>query len=124
IVIENEPKAVVNSEAKFNRHAYHCLGESVYADVFSSMNFLDTSFRIPKSTFRASKGDTLEIEILNSHQNDRERTIRHFPAPERNLNATPFVIQNAQVEDSGLYFIKIKGVDRKETYFDVIIRGE
>ncbi|XP_068202840.1 angiopoietin-1 receptor-like [Palaemon carinicauda] len=110
-------KVITKSHSSENRHAFRCLGRTPASDVFGPVIFHNAEYKTTQYTFRASKGDALQVRFSQPDALPNDVVVRRFPnghSSEVSLNYA-----NVQPEVTALYNA---GDGISGAYFNIIIR--
>ncbi|XP_068232781.1 uncharacterized protein [Palaemon carinicauda] len=116
-ILKSPSKVITTSSASENRHAVRCLGKSPASDILSPIIFPDADYKTTQYTFRASKGDALQVRFSPPDALPQNTGIVRFPdsrPAKPSLNYT-----NVQPDVTGLYNV---GHGKSGAYFNIIIR--
>ncbi|XP_068202273.1 angiopoietin-1 receptor-like [Palaemon carinicauda] len=94
-------KVITKSHSSENRHAFRCLGRTPSSDVFGPVIFHNAEYKTTQYTFRASKGDALQVRFSQPDALPNDVVVRRFPnghSSEVSLNYA-----NVQPEVTALY---------------------
>ncbi|ROT67998.1 putative angiopoietin-1 receptor [Penaeus vannamei] len=122
-----------------NLHAFRCLGTSPAADILAVIQARGQTYTAASSTFRASRGDRLEVQLERDPQAAAEVFFRRFPDDWRytsnNVATTslPLTVDPVSPAHNGVYLLGNSGTRRwgKDTekeigsngaYFHLVVR--
>lgn len=110
-------KVITTSSEGENRHAFHCLGRTPASDVLAPVIFRDAEYKTTQYTFRASKGDALQVMFSQPNPLPLDTFVRRLPGDKDERQSLDY--DNVQPDVTALYY-----TDSYKTgaYFNIIVR--
>ncbi|XP_064108906.1 uncharacterized protein LOC135217129 isoform X2 [Macrobrachium nipponense] len=115
--LRSPSKVITTSSQSENRHAFHCLGRTPASDVFAPVIFRDAEYKTTQYTFRASKGDALQVKFSQPNPLPLDANARRFPGEEGERSTLDY--DNVQPDVTALY---LASNYKSGAYFNIIVR--